>query len=326
MRKYLPDMLPKSLQAGLPIVLPTVAVFLFFFLVFSSVQRSSAAIATHIVISEVQIEGATSTDEFVELYNPTNSVINLNDWHLTRKTAAVDTEEQIVATLSGNINPKGFFLIAHNGYDGTTPEDATYSTDFNITDNNTVILKNGGGQVIDLLGMGTASQNETATVLNPIDNRSVERKANADSTPTSMAPGGDDELNGNGEDTDSNSTDFVRHTSPTLSSPQNSSSSVEPVTASPAPSTEPTPTEIITPTPTDSEDPTPTVTQEPSPTDTIAPTATVTPTVITPTPTERPTIVFPQLQIVCTPKIISFKIFGATYNFEFPSCKVVRVN
>jgi hypothetical protein len=34
-------------------------------------------VPAHVVISEVQI----ATNEFVELYNPTNSAIDMTDWH-----------------------------------------------------------------------------------------------------------------------------------------------------------------------------------------------------------------------------------------------------
>lgn len=302
----------------LPIVLTSSAVFLFFFLLFSSVETSKAATATHIVISEVQIEGDTTTDEFIELYNPTGTNIDITGWELFRKTAAIDAEEQLLATLSGTIVSHGFILVAHSGYSDAPPADITYDTIFNVSDNNSVILKDESSTVIDLVGMGTATTKEGAAIDNPIDNRSIERKANSISTLASMAPGGEDELGGNGEDTDDNSTDFVRHISPTLSGPQNSTSNTEPVEASPTPTEEITPTITQTVTPTTS----PTVTLTP----TTTPTLTVTPSTLTPTPTTEPQIIFPQFQFVCTPKIITFKVFGQSYNFEFPTCRIVRVN
>lgn len=295
----------------LPILLASTTVFLFFFLLFNSAQPSNALNATHVVISEVQIEGATTTDEFVELYNPTTSDIDVTGWQLMRKTAATDAEEQLLATLSGSINTHSFLLIAHDGYDGTTSADIVYDTTFNITDNNTLILKDNNNQVIDMLGMGSATTKEGSTIDNPIDNRSVERKALTSSTTGSMAPGGADSLLGNSEDTDNNASDFVRHTSPTVSNPQNRSSDMEPEEISPTPTGEPTPTvtEEITP----SVSPTVTVTSTLSPT-------------ISPTPSTKPVIAVPNLQIVCTDKIISFSIFGVKHDFNFPTCKVVRLS
>lgn len=306
-------------------MLPSIAIFALFFLLFQSAQISKAATATHVVISEIQIEGGTTTDEFVELYNPTDSTVDVTGWELIRKTAAADAEEQPLATLSGTISSHGFMLIANVGYDGTTPADNTYDTEFNITDNNSITLRNESGTNIDLVGMGTSNTKEGTTIDNPIDIRSIERKVNSSSTPESMAPGGTDELLGNGEDTDDNSTDFVRHESPTVSNPQNSSSSVEPIDTTPSPTTEPTPTVTDEPTPTVSEspsptdDPSPTITAEPSPTEEPIPT-------LSPTPTTKPVIIVPNIQIVCTDRIINFNIFGVSHNFTFPSCKLVRVN
>lgn len=312
----------------LPLVLSSTAIFAFFFLLFHSAQTTKAATATHVVISEIQIEGATVTDEFVELYNPTNSDINLTGWELIRKTAAVDAEEQPLATLSGTISSHGFMLIANVGYDGTTPADNTYDTEFNITDNNSIALRNESGTIIDLVGMGTSNTAEETTIQNPIDNRSIERKANSSSSLESMISGGIDEFLGNGEDTDNNANDFIRHESPAISTPQNTTSTLEPETAptptnEPTPTDEPTPTEEPTPTvsesPSPTEDPSPTITGEPSPTEEPTPT-------LTPTPTTKPVITVPNIQISCTNKIISFNIFGVTHNFTFPTCKLIRVN
>lgn len=305
----------------LPIVLPSIAIFALFFLLFQSAQISKAATATHVVISEIQIEGGTTTDEFVELYNPTDSTVDVTGWELIRKTAAADAEEQPLATLSGTISSHGFMLIANVGYDGTTPADTTYDTEFNITDNNSITLRNESGTNIDLVGMGSSALKEGDVIDNPIDNRSIERKAIGTSTTESMISEGVDELLGNGEDTDNNAVDFVRHSSPTISNPQNSSSNVEPGII-PTPTNEPEPTDVPSPTvtnaPTPTNEPTPT-TQEPSPTIEVSPT-------ISPTPTTKPRIAVPNLQIVCTDRIINFNIFGVSHNFTFPSCKLVRVN
>ena len=58
--------------------------FLLFFelsLLFRATNVFSAT-ASHVVISEIQIAGGNSNDEFVELYNPTNASVNLTGWRL----------------------------------------------------------------------------------------------------------------------------------------------------------------------------------------------------------------------------------------------------
>lgn len=312
----------------LPVVLITSAVFLFFFLLFSSADVSKAAPATNVVISEIQTEGtnpetsATITgDEFVELYNPTDTAIDLTGWELVRKTAATSAAEQLLVELTGTIPAKGFFLITHTDYDGTTSTDMSYSG-IHITINNSVALKDDTGTIIDLVGMGTSNTFEGQTVLNPIPNRSIERKANEESTSESMRLGGTDELLGNAWDTNNNANDFIRYNDPIISDPQNSQSQAEPqenITPTATPTDEPTATPTEGPTATPTEDPDPTVTPTLTLTDTPTPT-------VSPAPTTQPAFIFPQLQIVCTPKITTLRIFGILYNFEFPSCKVIRTN
>ena len=65
----------------------------------------------------------------------------------------------------------------------------------------------------------------TAATSAPVIDGSVERKANAASTNTSMAAGGGDVAAGNAEDTDDNAANFVAQT---VRVPQNAASTAEP--------------------------------------------------------------------------------------------------
>src|SRR5687767_3966688 len=51
-------------------------------------------IATHLVISEVQITGGSgdADHDFIELYNPTNSAIDLNGHRLVKRTGNSGTD------------------------------------------------------------------------------------------------------------------------------------------------------------------------------------------------------------------------------------------
>src|SRR3989338_9216559 len=44
-------------------------------------------IANHIVISEIQINGANANQDFVELYNPKNTSEDLSGWQINKKTS-----------------------------------------------------------------------------------------------------------------------------------------------------------------------------------------------------------------------------------------------
>lgn len=262
-------------SARLPRVLGFLSIsFLVVFLWASS--KSVYSVAGHVVISEVQIGGTTSTDEFVELYNPTDIPVDLTNWRLSKKTAGGTESDIIASTMSGTIAAHGYFLIAHaNDYDGVSAADMTYSGAVTVAANNTVLLYDGTGALMDKVGMGTAGDRETNATVVPGDNKSIERKAQAASTIESMTTGSDSAA-GNGEDTDNNVNDFIHRAA---ADPQNTGSAVEPIVV---PTSTLTPT--VLPTETASPTPTPTVTLTP----TVIPTATTTPT-HTPTPTVTPT-------------------------------------
>ncbi|MDD5071739.1 MAG: lamin tail domain-containing protein [Patescibacteria group bacterium] len=182
----------------------------------------------HLVISEIQIAGATATDEFVELYNPTSNLINLNGYRLSRKTGGGNPFNLLTTFPNVNLPAKSFFLITHpSGYDGAVSADAVYSTTQSIAADNTVILYSDAGEtVIDKVGFGSASDFETAAYPeNPAADQSLERKAAFSATAATMGSGGEHEWQGNGYDSDNNSNDFIVRSIP---QPQNSFSPTEP--------------------------------------------------------------------------------------------------
>lgn len=326
-----------------------------FFLLFSSKSVLPVySAATHVVISEVQISGTgtgNASQEFVELYNPTSSNIDLTGWKLTKKPNDGNPEANL-ALLSGTIPSHGYFLVTHMSYPGAANADLTYTgTTVILSDNNILTLYNDSSEVIDKLGLGTAAEFEGATHTNPADSESLERKALSTSTSETLASGGEDEFAGNGEDTDNNANDFVTRTTP---EPQNSSSPKEPTetTVTPSPTESPTstptqvPTVTETPTTTPTESPTPTETPTGTPSLTITPTSTPTanPTIeptstptsiptVTPTPTNTPTPIpgsvviaqftFPGRETVCRMTFIEVKIGFLKALFPKISCERV---
>ncbi len=234
--------------------------------------------AGHVVISEIQIAGATANDEFIELYNPMSQTEDISGWKIRKKSASGTTFYDIITLPSQtSINARSYFLITYSSptYDGAVTPDITYSNSgsYILAPNNTIFLTNQTDSIIDEVGFGTAENFESAPFpTNPTANGSIERK-----------PGGLEEFAGNGEDSDNNANDFVTRA---ISDPQNASSPQEPPEGTVTPTI--TPTETPTETPTTTPTVTPTVTQTPTPTETPTVTPTITPTV-TVTPTETPT-------------------------------------
>jgi len=169
-----------------------------------------------LLISEVQIDsldgaGGTS-DDFIELYNPTDSDIYLGNYQgsylrLVKRTET-GTSDTSIKSWNGDLEAKvpaqGFYLWANSGYTGinTTPDTTTAAT---ISANNGIALRLGPmdtGSIIDSLGWGECQnefvEGDAATTLS--EAQSLERQPI-------------------GQDSDNNSIDFVIQNTPT---PQNS--------------------------------------------------------------------------------------------------------
>lgn len=180
-----------------------------------------AASTNHIVISEVQTGSASdASQEFVELYNPANNDLVLDNWTVEYASAAGTTWTKKV-TLAGTIPAFGYFLVSTAGY---ASGDNVMTSGLAGTSGH-VRLKNTNGTVIDLVGWGAAAHPEGSAVAAPTSGGSIER-----------VPGRLNSLAGNGEDTDDNATDFVLREA---AEPQRSSSAVEdPSLAPPEPPVE----------------------------------------------------------------------------------------
>ncbi|MGC9049126.1 MAG: lamin tail domain-containing protein [Patescibacteria group bacterium] len=199
----------------------------FVFGLFLFILPVKAEWANHVVISEVQIAGQTADDEFIELFNPTDSPIDLTGYVLKKKTSSGGESNLVVSSrFAGKvIQPKSFLLLApEENYSGTTTPDIMWPKSYNLAPNNTIILYY-VTITVDKIGWGTALDFETnPSPNNPDSNQSLERKASQYSTQTTLTIGGSEERSGNGYDTNNNAADFVLQTTP---NPQNSLSPAE---------------------------------------------------------------------------------------------------
>ncbi len=209
----------------------TLSYFLFVLIIsFGNVIFSQT---NHLVISEILIDGvyessASTNDEFVEIYNPTDNPVDVSNWTIDYRSATSTT-----FTLKYTF-PAGTLIQSHKYYlfgGGGVSNRDNISESVVLGLGNTgggAFLRNSTGTTIDLIGWGTAisSNYEGSVATKPAQGISLERKANISSTSTSMGIGGTDEFAGNGYDSDNNANDFVQRTTP---QPQNSSSLAEPV-------------------------------------------------------------------------------------------------
>jgi len=160
----------------------------------TSTTISIPAVVKSILINEIQTAGQTTKDEFIELYNPNNSEVDLSGYALKKKTSG-GTESNLVSLGSfiGTIPANGYFLIAPQinddgslNYTGSAGPDLYYSgKSYSMASNNAVLLYDKDNNLQDKVGFGTASDFETAVAVNPDDGKSISRITGIDTNDNS---------------------------------------------------------------------------------------------------------------------------------------------
>jgi len=191
-------------------------IFLFLFLGWG--EKVGAGWADYVVISEIQITGGKgkSNNDFIELYNPTNLTIDLSGWQIKRRTQSPSTGLSVESSINrfskGKIIPPyGYFLWANSKDDFHLKIEADEWTTAILTEDNSIALFDDKKNLIDAVAWGSDHDNLFVEIkpypVNPGPNQSLERK-----------PGGGQ---GNGEDSNDNSQDFLISDFPTPKNSQN---------------------------------------------------------------------------------------------------------
>jgi hypothetical protein len=232
--------------------------------------------AAHLVFSEVMTGGASASDEFIELHNPSTTLLPLEGLEVVYVTASGATVTRKASWAAGapGMSPGTHLLIANGAGIFAGLADVAYANGLTATGGSVALRVIGAASAIDAVGWGNAASSwlETRPAPAPAAGSSLER-----------LPGGS---SGSGQDTDDNLLDFVIQPVP---DPQNSGSSPIPFASdTPGPTASPIPSGTTEPSLEPSITATPIVTASPVPTTTPSPTATPVPTTI-PTATPRPT-------------------------------------
>jgi len=199
-----------------------------------------AAGASHLVISEIYGGGGNSgafyTHDFIELYNPTSSAVEMTNWSVQYQSGGGSGPFGSRAVFSGTVPAHGFFLIQANPGSGGTealpPPDAVAGFSLAATSGKVALSSDSvqvegpfDSSVVDFVGYGSANLYEgTGPAPGAGNTSSIERKAGPASDAASMGEGGAEEFDGNGYDTGENAVDFIARPGP---GPQNTLSEKE---------------------------------------------------------------------------------------------------
>ena len=209
-----------------------------------------------VVISEFRTRGPNgASDEFVEIYNNSDSTIDVSGWKLKASSSTGTISNRLTLSANAILQAHKHLLLGNaSGYSGNVALDQTFASGFANDGGLAITLAN--DVIVDQVGLSAGSTFHEGMHLAPLPsdaNQSYERK-----------PGGNF---GSTQDTSDNFNDFSLRTP---SDPQNLNSEPTPgpspsPTPSPSPSPSPSPTPIASPSPSPSPLPTPTPSPSPRP-------------------------------------------------------------
>lgn len=166
--------------------------------------------AVDVVISEFRTSGPSGVaDEFIELYNPTATSVNISGWKINASGSTGSVGTRATVPPSTILKSGQHYLVTNNntsgGYSGTVAANLNYGSE--IADNGGVALIRADNSIADQAGMSSGSAYREGVTLTPLSgaaDQSYERKL-----------GG---ISDSCQDTDDNSADFQLITP---SNPQN---------------------------------------------------------------------------------------------------------
>jgi parallel beta-helix repeat protein len=199
-----------------------VTVILFVFVSMAMAQEVPA----HVVISEVFYdESDADNNEFCELYNPSDSDVDISGWKLKAFNQAGVLQTTTTLPAGATITAHKFYLIGEKdplnssdwGGTGISPDCIRGGTDWQNGPDDYLVLEDGTGTYVDGVRWGHADSNNPPAIADVPDNHTAPDAAEGESIERKSLNGG----YAPAQDTNDNSFDFSVQGTPT---PKNSAS------------------------------------------------------------------------------------------------------
>jgi hypothetical protein len=153
------------------------------------------SMVNHLVIAGVEIAGAESSNDFVKIYDPTDTAVDMSGWKLRKKSSTGSDASLREFPAGSTIAARSYFVWANSADGFSQSIGADASSTVTLAANNSVALFDAAGAEVDAVawGTGTNQYGEGAPYpTNPGENQTLGRRF----------------INGSVVDTDNNDSDF----------------------------------------------------------------------------------------------------------------------
>lgn len=160
---------------------------------------TTTAGVNHLVIAEVQITGASTTNDFIKIFNPTGAAVDASGWKLRKRTQTQSGDNYYslrVFPSGSSIAAQGYFVWANSAGGFSEFIGANTSSTQTLAADNSTALLDANDAIVDALAWGSGHTNPyvegSAYPTNPDVNQVLKRKF----------------TNGAVQDTNNNAADF----------------------------------------------------------------------------------------------------------------------
>jgi predicted extracellular nuclease len=170
-------------------------------LLLAGIASTFTAQAADLTINQFRVRGpAGGNDEFVELFNASPAMMDLSGYKLNASNDSGTTGTRLTLPSGTTLAPGCYLLLTNSasaGYSGSVAGDLSYNT--GVTDTGGLAVLDASGNVVDQVGLSTGSTYKEATPLASLGTGNTDQGYQRQQTGAGLP-----------QDTDNNSTDFVK--------------------------------------------------------------------------------------------------------------------